>query len=425
MIAGAAFREHDGSASDLSAFALLAYPLMPAEGERRGVAVEAPPDGSFDQAAIDLDADAIVWGRAPEPPAPVVRAAGRAGRRELSLRALGRRLPSGWRVAAVHRLSPRELRAGRLRRSVRAALRSGALVELSPGPHRPRVLDVVADAAGVGPSSESFHAGTGGVLLVRGRLSDGSAAVLRVARAGAARDPAAAVGTLELLRRESVPFTPRLHAHGSTAGASWLVERTLSGRRPQRVTDALTRQIADLCASFPRGEGPPTATAEDLGAIARLLPDRAEAITRLAAELSQSLRDFPSIMRHGDLWAGNLLVDGRGGLSGLVDWDAAHPAAVPGADLLQLVATEVRRSARLALGPAFLTRPWRLASFARATCGYWPRVGMHPSEDELDAVGAAWWGTEVHGTLARLPQRARDPSWLETNVDLVLSGLGY
>jgi hypothetical protein len=425
LIARAASREQHGSAPDSSAFALLAYPFMPAERERRGVAVEAPPDWSFDHTAMDLYADAIVWGRVPEPTAPLVTAAGRAGRRELSLRALARRLPYGWRVAAVHRLPPRELRAGYLRGRVRAALRGGVLVELSPGPRRERVLDAVARAAGVSSSQGSLHAGTGGVLLVPGHLSDCSAAVLRVARAGGVRDPTAAVGTLELLRRESVPFTPRLHAHGCTAGASWLAERALPGRRPRRVTDALTRQVADLCALFPRGDGPPIATADDLGAIARLLPDRAGAVTRLAAEVSHSLQDFPSVMRHGDLWAGNLLADGRGSLSGVVDWDAAHPAAVAGADLLQLVATEARRAARLALGPAFLTRPWRLASFARATSGYWRRVGLHPSEEELDVLGVAWWATEVHGTLARLPQRASDPSWLETNVDPVLHRLGY
>jgi hypothetical protein len=424
LTARAAARDDD-PLSGSSRFALLAYPLLPAEPERRGVAVEAPADWSLERGALDADADVVVWGRLPAPPSPLGEAARRAARRELALRLLTRRIPSPRRVAAVHRLPPRTLRPGRLRSGLRAALRSGALVEMSGLPVGARVLDAVAEAAGVRLSHHGFRAGTGGVLLVKGRLSDGAGVVLRVARADAGRDPADLVETLELLQRHTVPFTPRLHAHGQTAGASWTAERAFSGRRPERVTDSLMRQIAAVCAGFPHGRRPPTATADDLVAVESLLPDRADAIGRLASDLALTLGAFPSILRHGDLWAGNVLVDRTGSLSGLVDWDAAHPAAVPGADLLQLVATEFRRRAGLSLGPAFLARPWRLDSFARATGDYWSRVGIEPQEPELEAVGAAWWATEVHGTLARLPHRASDTSWVETNVDAVLKGLGY
>lgn len=423
MTARAAARDDDPP-SGASPFTLLAYPLLPAEPERRGIVVEAPPDWSLERRALDVDADVVVWGRLPEPPAPLAEAAGRAARRELALRTLGRRLPARLRVSAVNRLAPRRLRPGRLRSAIRTALRCGALVEVSAPPGGARVLDVVADAAGVSPS-RALRAGTGGVLLIEGRLPDGTGAILRIARAGAARDPGDLVETLELLARSTVPFTPRLHAHGYTAGASWTAERALSGATPARMTDSLARQLADVCAAFPRDDPPPTATAEDLAAVQTLLPGRADAIGRLAADLAAPLEALPSILRHGDLWAGNVLVDPSGTLSGLVDWDAAHPAAVPGADLLQLVATEFRRAARLSLGPAFLAKPWRLASFARATADYWPRLGIKPDEDALEAVGAAWWVTEVHGTLARLPHRASDASWVQTNVDAVLSGLGY
>jgi hypothetical protein len=414
----------DDPPSGAPPFVLLAYPLLPAEPERSGIVVEAPPDWSLEGGALDVDADVVVWGRLPEPPAPLAEAARRAARRELALRTLGRHLHSRRRVVAVNRLAPRRLRPGRVRSALRTALRSGALVEVSAPPGGARILDAVARAAGVTPS-RALHAGTGGVLLVDGRLPDGTGAILRIARAGAGHDPGELVGTLELLARGRVPFTPRLHAHGYTAGASWTAERVLPGRTPGRATDSLIRQVAKVCAAFPRGDGPPTAAAEDLAAVQTLLPGRAAAIGRLAADLATPLEALPSILRHGDLWAGNVLVDPRGSLSGLVDWDAAHSAAVPGADLLQLVGTEFRRTRRLSLGPAFLARPWRLASFARATADYWPRLGIKPDEAALEAVGAAWWATEVHGTLARLAHRASDASWLETNVDDVLSGLGY
>jgi hypothetical protein len=407
----------------LSPFDLLAYPLMPVEPERHGVAVQAPPDWRFNPSAIDPRTDAVVWGRMPEGSASLASAARLAGLREVSLRTLRRRLPARLRLVAVHRLPPRRLGTGRLRGSVRAALRGGALVELASAEPGARILDAVAETAGVSVLGRGFHAGAGGALLVQGSLADGSRAVLRVARAGSAGDPSALADTLKRLGRYRVLFTPRLYARGTTAGASWLAESALPGRRPPQASGSLTREVAELCASFPRHEGAPTATAADLSAIAASLPERAGEIGRLSSDLSAPLRAVPSILRHGDLWAGNLLVDRRGRLSGLVDWDAAHPAAVPGADLLQLVATEFRRKAHRALGPAFLAHPWRLPEYAEAAAGYWRAVGIGPDDDLLGVVGIAWWATEVHGTLARLPHRAADERWVQTNVDCVLARL--
>jgi hypothetical protein len=407
-----------------SPFDLLAYAFMPAEAERHGVAIQAPLDWRFDPSAIDSRADVVVWGRTPEGSASLASAARLAGRRELSLRTLGRRLPARLQVVAVHRLPPRRLGTGRLRGSVRAALRGGALVELASAEPGARILDAVAEAAGVRVPGRAFHAGAGGALLVRGFLADGSAVVLRVARAGSAGDPSALADTLERLGRDRVPLAPRLYARGTTAGASWLAEAELQGRRPTHANDSLTRQVAELCASFPRENGAPTATADDLAAVAAALPERAGEIGALSSEVSVHLQTVPSILRHGDLWTGNLLVDRRGRLSGIVDWDAAHPAAVPGADLLQLVATEFRRREHHALGPAFLARPWSRAEFAEVAAGYWRAMGMRPDDELLGAVGIAWWAAEVHGTLARLPHRAADARWVETNVDRVLARLG-
>jgi hypothetical protein len=407
-----------------SPFALLAYPFMPAEPGRQGMAVEAPPDWSFDVNAVDSDADVLVWGRTPEGSAPLALAVRRAGLREVALHTLGRRLPSRLRVAAIHRLPPRGLGRGRVRGSVRAGVRGGALVEVSSPSEGARVLDAVTGAAGVRPSGPSFHAGAGGVMLIRGLLADGSPAILRVACAGAPGEPGTVADTLERLALAHVPLTPRLHARGHTASASWVAERALPGRRPSRASASLVRQAADVCASFPRSDGPPAATAADLSSIAAVLPDRAGALDALASELSGTLQTLPSILRHGDLWTGNLLVDHRGTLSGLVDWDAAHPEAVPGADVLQLVATELRRAGRRALGPAFLARPWRLLEVRQATARYWSALGIRADDHVLDAVGVAWWATEVHGTLARLPHRAADERWVELNVDRVLAGLG-
>ncbi|MGH2995853.1 MAG: phosphotransferase [Gaiellaceae bacterium] len=410
--------------SDASPLRVLSFPLMPADPARRGEVVEAPPDWSLDPTVFDPEADTLVWGRAANRSSLLRSVVRHAAAREAALRTIRRRVPSHLRLVAVHRLPPRQLESRGLRGGIRAAARSGALVELSSLPSGARILDRVLAGAEVTRSEHGFHAGAGGAMLIRVALPDGAEALLRVARAGAPGDPASSADILERLSGAGVPLTPRVHARGQTAGASWIIERALPGRRPARATDELARQVAALCAAFPRGDGAPTATAADLSGIADRLPDKAGALNRLAGEHSGQVRSLPSVLRHGDLWAGNLLVD-RGRLSGLVDWDATHPAAVPGADVLQLVATELRRRARRGLGPAFLTRPWRSPMFSQATGGYWAELGLRPDDALLDVVGIAWWATEVHGTLARLPHRAADERWVTKNVDGVLSALGY
>jgi hypothetical protein len=84
---------------------------------------------------------------------------------------------------------------------------------------------------------------------------------------------------------------------------------------------------------------------------------------------------------------------------------------VPGADLVQLVGTEWRRRHRQPLGAAVLTRSWA--------------TDHVPADAEaLDLTVVAWWASEVHHTLRRFPQRARDTGWLAANVAAVLSPRG-
>jgi hypothetical protein len=413
-----------GGITDASPLQALSYPLMPADPGRRGEVVEAPPDWRFDPDALDPRADAVVWGRMPDRSPSLLSAARTAAAREATLRTVGRRIPSRLRLVGIHRLAPRRLQAGGLRGRVRAAVRGGALVELSGMPAANRVLDRVLEEARVRRLDRSFHAGAGGGLLVRVVAADESVALLRIARAGTPGDPVREAEALDRLAGTGVPFIPSVHGRGRTAGSSWIVEQALPGRRPTRTTGRLVRQVADVCATFPLGDGPPTATAADLAGIAARLPDHTDALARLAAEVARAVKGLPAIVRHGDLWAGNLLVE-RGTLTGLVDWDAWHPAGIPGADLVQLLGTESRRRARQALGAAVGGRPWRAAEHSQAVRAYWDALGIRADDDVLEMAGIAWWATEVHGTLTRLPHRAADQAWLETNVDGVLSALGY
>jgi hypothetical protein len=306
------------------------------------------------------------------------------------------------------------------RARVREVLRGGALVELSSLPAGARVLDAVMGAAGATSLDGAFIAGAGGAALVPVIARSGMRGMLRLAPTDTTGDPAPVADTLERLRVAGVTVAPRLEARGHDAGASWTVEHALPGRRPTELTPRLAEQIASACARFPTDDGPPTAPADDLARIATCMPDRSTALGVVPRAVENGLAGLPGILRHGDLWTGNVLVD-RGTLSGLVDWDACHPAGAPGADILQLVAVEARRRARQSLGDAFLARPWRSSTFTSVAAAYWAACGLHPGPEALDALGAAWWATEVSGTLKRFPQRADDAQWLDANVDPVLA----
>ena len=210
-----------GATADASPLQALAFPLMPADPGRRGAVLEAPPDWRFDPAALDPGADVVVWGRMPDATPSLRSAARTAAAREAALLAVRRRLPARLRVVGIHRLRPRRLQSGGLRGRARAALRGGALVELGARAGGDRVLDRVLAEAQVGRLDETLRAGAGGGLLVRVQRPDGSAALLRVARAGTSADPVPAAEILDRLAAAGVPLGPAGHARGSTAGGAW------------------------------------------------------------------------------------------------------------------------------------------------------------------------------------------------------------
>jgi Ser/Thr protein kinase RdoA (MazF antagonist) len=253
-------------------------------------------------------------------------------------------------------------------------------------------------------------------------MASGARGLLRVTRAGTSGDPAGLADTLECLATAGVPLAPRPLGRGVVAGASWTAEELLPGRRPGRLTRDLVHQAALACARLPISAAVPTAPVEDLLGAAAVLPRHATDLRRLTDSLRSRLERIPAVARHGDLWAGNLLVD-RGRLTGIVDWDAAHCSGVPGADLVQLVGTDVRRRRRLPLGRAVLALPWRASTFTVSTAAYWRALDIAPSTALLDIAGLAWWASEIHHTLLRFPQRRTDERWVAENVAAVLEGL--
>jgi hypothetical protein len=387
---------------------------LPADPGRTGVVVDAAAEQRFPVARLPADV-AVVWGRLANGAQHPVR---QAVQRELDLRALRGALPQRRRITAVHRLPAPGARAG-AHGWARGILRAGLVVEVAPPDAGPRILDAVGQVAGAAGLERTVHAGAGGTVLVRARMASGARGLLRVTRAGTSGDPAAQADTLERLAAAAVPLAPQPLGRGVVADASWMAEQLLPGCRPGRLTPDLVHQAARACARLPICDAAPTAPVDDLLGAAAALPRHAADLRRFAGRLRSRLDGIPAVQRHGDLWAGNLLVDG-GRLTGIVDWDAGHSAGVPGADLIQLVATDMRRRRRLPLGRAVLELPWRASTFTAATAEYWWALDIAPSSALLDVAAIAWWASEIHHTLVRFPQRGTDERWVAENVAPVL-----
>lgn len=383
-----------GAADGAVTLAALAELLGPAEVIDAGRAWTVIPEAG----------KAVVWGRPPAPSGTNFLAATRhAARREAALR----RLPAG---ASVTRWLPPDLGGAGPRAAARDALLAGAIAEIDRP--RERLIDSVAAAAGTSPVRE-FRPASGGALLARVQ-HDGVPVLLRAGISGSPGDPAAGAAALEAL---DVPLAPRLLGRGAVGMASWSVETLLVGRRPRQLTERLWNTCVEVCAALP---GAPTSEAPrgDLAAIAAAVPAVAGELDRAAAPALDRLDGLGGAARHGDLWRPNLLAVG-GRLTGVVDWDAWHPAAAPGVDLLNLYAMERHAG----LGAAFVQAPWRSPEFAAATRRYWERRGIDPAPADLDAIALAWWAGQAAASLRRLPHLAQSRAWVEANVDAVLRSL--
>lgn len=403
-------------------FQSLASLFMPADAGRRAVMIDAGDHWRIDEAAAS-GMDAVVWGgEALHSGTRSMVALRWALAREGGILRVRRRPPAPLEVTGVHRLPPPRLAPGVLRNRLRDALLGGALVELC-GPRRgSRVIDAAAEAAGATGGVEMFRPGSGGSGLARIRGPGGSPLVLRLARSGGPGDPLEAAQALERLAPMGSSCVPRLAGKGRVNGVSWTAETAMSGRPPPRMSSDLAAQVAAFCAELPRAEGPATAHSADLGTVARRFPHWTTVLSEAVTACDQAALSVPAVMRHGDLWAGNLLAE-RGGLRAVIDWDAWHPAALPGTDLLHLVAMEEGRRTSRGMGRVWLARPWESESFSAAGAGYWHAMGVRPDPRLLEAVGIAWWAGQVAATLARLPFLAGDDRWVETNVETVLTAL--
>ena len=328
-----------------------------------------------------------------------------------SLAWVARREAARWRARGnAIRLPAAVLRPGGAKTRLSRWLRGGVIVTRGP-----RRLDAVCDAAGV---RGVVSVGTGGGVVVIGE-----AAVLRAGQAGTPADPVVERDALGALASRAVPV-PSVLASGVVDGVSWCSETRLAGERPVAVDDGLATSVVEVLGRFPAGAAASGALSLDAATVCGAIPALAGGVGSLAARAADALASLPGVGRHGDLWAGNLLVDAHGALTGIIDWDAFSLEGAPGADLVQLVATELRLDDRLPTGAALLRRPQHSPRFASLAAPYWAARELEPpTDDQLDAIAIAWWLTEMANSVRRIPSFATDAAWVDVNVVQVLAGL--
>lgn len=123
-------------------------------------------------------------------------------------------------------------------------------------------------------------------------------------------------------------------------------------------------------------------------------------------------------IRHGDLWAGNVLVDlaDGGRVTGLIDWEDAHSNGISDVDLAHLWLTGGDGEIGSALLQA-LDDPTRFDAWLS-------EVGIRRLNPSLDArcILVLAWVEHVVGGLTRAP-RGATATWLARNVDAPLRAL--
>ena len=395
-------------------FERLAQLLLPVEGA--GTVVETDVRWRLDQRLAHAVEDVIVWGRPPLASGAGFASARRfAGARRRALVRLRRRPPGRLRAVDAVWWMPPAISSSRFKQSLKNALSAGAAMTLSRGGKFERVLDRAWTDAGYEGRPGDPRPSSGGSLRVDVDGSD-HARIFRVGFLDSAIDPRAAGRALALLEQAGIDRAPRLVKAGISAQAGWTIETRVDGRRPPSLTSDLVAEVVDMMSALPRGDAPPQTFDADVATIAEHFPAEKERIERLTTPARERINALPSILRHGDLWLGNLLErDSR--LVGVVDWDAAHASGVPGTDLVHLLAGDLVGGS---LGDRFIQKPWRSEEFTAATASYWSRLGIEPDTDTLDAIGVAWWAGQIAANAVRLPHLASDPAWVRANVENAL-----
>jgi Phosphotransferase enzyme family len=256
--------------------------------------------------------------------------------------------------------------------------------------------------------------------------------VLRVAVGPSRAQIDAQVSALTTLHRlDPQPFVskrvPNLLGHGRSGLARWSLEQRLPARRsPTALSVKLLEECVDFLVALhgARGGDAPDSLVARAELVARVRP-AADGVRTLAARLEETLVDVPRGFGHGDFFLGNLLVDDRGALTGVVDWDAGGAGRLPLLDLVHL-----RHMAEYSLpdddwGPSVLAHvlPWARAGGDEVARAYCRRVGFDADPRRLTALAYAYWLDRLGYQVRTHLHRHTEERWLERNVDLVLQAV--
>ncbi|MDQ3955222.1 MAG: aminoglycoside phosphotransferase family protein [Actinomycetota bacterium] len=403
-------------------------------GDLSSAVIEADKNWSFDRSSFG-SADVIVWGRPPlESGAGLLEGLTFTRQRTTALMSLRSRRGGLPRLQQVHRWPPPAIGTNEFKNAAKRALIAGAVVELSTVGHYERVVDRALAQAGVDHEG-TFIPASGGSLraFVKVGITDPvpapdappeqrAGALFRIGIEETGADPGPAARALEALGKAGVRFVPRMLGRGTAEGTAWTLESLLIGRRPRHVSTSLLQQVAGFGARLPRRDETPTAMNEDFAVITSHLPQVEGRLAVLKKRCAPLMEDLGSVGRHGDLWAGNLLVQGED-LTGIVDWDAWHDRGVPGTDLLN-ACSYVDAPPESSLGDRFVRRPWTQTPFSEVSRPYWRDLGVNPSASALEMVAVAWWAGQVAANVERMPHLVNQERWLRTNVFQVLDALG-
>jgi hypothetical protein len=326
---------------------------------------------------------------------------------------------AGRRLEARRQRRTAAIEADRLWPTVRAAAADARveLVAFSPG-------DVAGD-------DQAGH--------VRVRAADGRELVLRFAvgeRAIAGlRSSDLALRAARAAGPPLVTVIPAALLAGTAGDVHWRLETLLPGVAASDVPlspvdDRLLAELGRAVLLLRDGLGTRRALATD--EIAPGLEADAAVVASLVgrrpnlAPIAAGIVDVPIPVGwiHGDLWAGNLLVEPGGlALSGIVDWDSARPAMPAFHDALHLLLTARRRAQHVSLGAA-IRQAVETARWSAVERDLLVAVGVDAGAPDgsngslirLRPAVAAYWLRQIAANLARRPALARDARWVRDNV---------
>ena len=238
------------------------------------------------------------------------------------------------------------------------------------------------------------------------------------------------VSRLARARPQLTRFLARsLHAD-RVGPVAFTIEPLLDGHHPGELDDRLRADAVAFLVDLHGADEVRTAPEPELrerfaGQAALLAPYVGQAeralLDALSARLGQALADVPLGRMHGDFWNESILVRG-GRLRGVIDWDWSSADALPGLDLLDLLALGHRATRALDPGRRLREMLWPLVhqGGGRELHDYGAALGFTTGPRTVAALIAAHWldrTSRVAGADGGRDPRLRQRSWVESNVE--------